>query len=151
MCLTVHTQQITFLLLRWVFRVFLSAIFRSLMKTGAGVIKRIKKEIKEVNGKPPTGKEEDLFISISLAAAPSLELSLGPGYRKSLLLSSIVARISPSKHTQTGNKQEHTHTHSSCFCSVMTRYSGDLTCPYGIIRKHTWRHQLNQLKRCCVS
>lgn len=149
MCLIAHTQQITFLLLR---RAFLSVILRSLMNTGAGVGRRIKKEIKGINGRQPTGKEEDLFMSISLSAAPSLELSLGTGYRKSLLLSSIEARISPSKnHTQAGSKQEHTRTHRSCFCSVMTRYSGDLTCPYGIIRKHTWRHQLNQLKRCCVS
>lgn len=46
--------------------------------------------------KQPTGKVEDLFNSISLSAAPSLVLSLGLGYRKSLLLSTIVARISPS-------------------------------------------------------
>lgn len=54
-----------------------------------------------------TGNEDDLFISISLSAAPSLELSLGPGYRKSLLFSSMVARTSPSKK-HTGSKQTHT-------------------------------------------
>lgn len=84
-------------------------------------------------GKQPTGKEEDLFISISCSAAP-LELSLGSGYRNSLLLSSIFARISPSetKHRQTGT---HTNQVRACFCSVMTGYSGDITCPYGIIKK----------------
>lgn len=45
------------------------------------------------------GKEEDLFISISLSAAPSLEVIPGLGYRKSLLLSSTVAKISPSGGT----------------------------------------------------
>lgn len=101
-----------------------------------------------------TGNEDDLFISISRSA--TLELHLGPGYRKSLLLSSIVASTSPSiTHIHTQKKtQDHAHTQSKLnilFCSVMTGYSGDLRGPFGIIRKHTWRHQLNQLKRCCVS
>lgn len=67
-----------------------------------------------MDGKLLTGKEEDLFISISLSAALSLELSLGPGYRKSLLLSSIVARTSPSKNPtdKTGNRNTHIHTQS---------------------------------------
>lgn len=50
-----------------------------------------------MNEGEPTGREEVLFISISLSDAPCLELNVGPGYRKSLVLSSIVAKMSPSE------------------------------------------------------
>lgn len=63
-----------------------------------------------MQGKQPTGKEEDFFISISLSAAPSLLLSLRPGYRKYLVFSSIVARISPSEHHMQTDSHKHTQT-----------------------------------------
>lgn len=62
-------------------------------------------QLKWIDGKYPTGKAEDLFICISLSAAPSLELSVIPGYRKSLLFSFTEARTSPSRrHTQTASR-----------------------------------------------
>lgn len=112
------------------------------MNIGPGVGRRIKKEIKGIDEKQPTGKEEDLFISISLSVAPSLELTLGPGYRKSLLLSSIVARTSPSEtRPQTDSKQGRKHTQTQTKIEILFLQCNDqiqwrLNVPI-------WHHQIS--------